>query len=215
MLAAVIFDVDGTLVRYKFDVFGARTAMVRALEDRSYDVTGLGPETPIQKILDAAKSQSGESYSSLRPELYSILDAVEEGNASSATVFPGTHETLDALSAKGVRLGIVTNSGKKAARRILERNGLVSKFELVLTRDDVFQMKPHPEGLLRAVAGLASTPLSACYVGDSVQDVTAAREAGLRIVSVATGSYTEVALRSAGAPMVVSSLPEILGVLEV
>jgi len=112
-------------------------------------------------------------------------------------------------------LAILTNSGRKAASESIRKAGLDGFFEFVLTRDDTVTMKPSPEGLVQASTILEVPVDSVYYVGDSPYDIIAARGAGARIVSVATGSYSMERLRAEGADQVIpslSELPRVLGV---
>ncbi len=218
--SAVVFDIDGTLVTFRFDVQGTRRALLGELSRRGFDTKGLGLTTPTQQIVDSAKIQvdSGDvaaDFEGIRSKLYSILDNFEIESASTTAVFPETRETLDYLLTKGVRLAVLTNSGRKGAEEILKRSGLLDRFEFVLTRDDIPTMKPRPEGLKKAASMLGLPVDHVYYVGDSMYDVAAAKLAGLKVVAVATGNYTQERLRAEGADYVISSisdLPRLLGV---
>jgi pyrophosphatase PpaX len=179
----------------------------------------LGLTTPTQDILDSAKNQAGDAnpgaYESLRKEAYSVLDSLEIESAASATVFPDAAETLTYLRSKGVRLCVVTNSGRKAASESLKKSGLGGFFEFVLTRDDIETMKPRPEGLVRAVARLGVSQGDVVYVGDSRYDIMASKQAGVKSVAVATGNYPMDRLKEMGADFVITSLSQLREVLGV
>ncbi len=218
MPPAVLFDIDGTLVTFEFDVQGTRGAILELLRERGFDVTGLSLSSPTQQMMDAARGQVDRGvvklhYPRIRREIYSILDAFEVKSAKQATIFEGTIGTLDALRRRSTRLGVVTNSGRPAADSVLGRYGLLEYFEFVLTRDDVEEMKPGSAGLAKALSLLSLPPSQVVYVGDSLLDIRASKGAGVRSVSVATGNYTEERLRAEGAEEVISSislLPELL-----
>jgi phosphoglycolate phosphatase len=217
---AAVFDVDGTLVTFKFDVQGTRTAIIEELSKRGFDTTGLGMTTPTQTMVDSARMQveSGRvraEFDEVRAKLYSILDASEMESSHTTTVFPGTRETLDYLKSKSVRLGVLTNSGKRAATEILRRAGLQDCFEFVLCRDDVAMMKPRPDGLVRAISLLGVPRDRIFYVGDSRYDIIAAKQAGLRVVAISTGNYSGARLKEEGADYVISSISELPGLLGV
>ncbi len=219
MEVAAIFDIDGTLVSFTFDAQGTRKALIAELQSWGIDTTGLGLSSPTQEILDAARARmstgrQGE-FESLRRSLFSILDTFELQGLASTEVFPGTRESLFGLKSSGVRLAVLTNSGRKAAQDTLRRANLQGCFEFVLTRDDTETMKPRPEGLLQAVLMLSIPKESVCYVGDSRFDVIAAKRAGVKSVAVATGSSTAELLRSEGADFVVSSISEVGRILGV
>jgi len=219
MGVAAIFDIDGTLVTFTFDVKGTRNALLQELAKRGFDTSGLDLTTPTQRILDAARAQvpsdSDRAFVELRNAAFSILDSFELSSAGSASAFPGTRDALLYLRSKGVRIAVLTNSGRKAAFQALKRADLLDCFEFVLTRNDIDAMKPRPDGLLKAVSKLGLPKEDVYYVGDSPFDITAAKEAGLKVISVATGSYTKERLASDGADYIISSLGELHKVLGV
>jgi HAD superfamily hydrolase (TIGR01509 family) len=216
MPVGAIFDLDGTLVTFRFDVQGTRKALLDELTARGFKTEDLDLATPTQQIIDAVRSQAptgkSEAFEEFRARAYAILDGFELESVASANVFPGTRESLDYLKAKGVRLAVLTNSGRKAALETLKRAGLLDCFEFVLTRDDTETMKPRPEGLLMATSMLGLPLDSVYYVGDSPYDIAAAKNAGIKVVSVATGNYDAERLRGEGADHVISSITELHGV---
>ena len=219
MAVAAIFDVDGTLVTLTFDVRGTRAALIEELSRRGYDTVGLDLSTPTQRILDAARSQKhdgGErAYEELRMAVFAILDRFEAESVASTSLFPGTGEALTHLKSRGVRMAVLTNSGRRAASEALRRAGIEDSFEFVLTRDETELMKPRPEGLMMAASRFGLPKGSIFYVGDSLYDITAAKGAGIKVISVATGNYSMERLRSEGADHVIPSISELSRVLGV
>ena len=213
MTVAAVFDIDGTLVTFTFDVKGTRQALLDEVKKRGMDTAGLDLTTPTQRILDSAVDQMARGTASgdpseLRSSFNAILDSFEVESAKLAQVFPGARAALELLKSKGVRLAVLTNSGRRAADVALRNDDLASFFEFVLTRDDIDAMKPRPEGLLKAVSMLGLPKDSVYYVGDSLFDIIAAKLAGVKVVSVATGNYTAEKLRGEGADFVLGSLSE-------
>ncbi len=218
MVVAAIFDLDGTLVTFKFDVQGTRRAIIRLFESQAVDTAGLGLNTPTQEMLDTAKArlQPGDqgAYAALRAKVFSILDDFEEQSVPSTSVLPRTREILVGLKATGVRIAVLTNGGRRSAIQSLGRAGLEDLFEFVLTRNETEVMKPRPEGVVMAVERLSVPRESVYYVGDSPFDIMAARGAGVKIVSVATGNYSADRLKADGADFVIHGLSELENVLE-
>jgi phosphoglycolate phosphatase len=219
-MPAVLFDVDGTLVTFEFDVPGAKKALVEELAKMGVDTSGLSLTSPIQTIIDAAKvkvqgGKAGADFAPLRRRLYSILDDFEVDSSSKSSMFPGTKKTLLYLRSRSVRLAVFTNSGRRAAYSLLRRGRILECFDFILTREDVDTMKPSPAGILKAVERFSLPKEEVCYVGDGIFDITAAKAAGLKVVSVATGNYTPERLRQEGADFVISSLEELPGILGV
>ncbi len=214
MTRAVIFDVDGTLVTFNFDIVGSRAAMIAELTRRGYDTSSLTTTTPTQQILDTAKEQAdsrrlGDDRQNLRTTLFSILDNFEIDSATVAVPLEGTTQTLKTLRQSLIRLGALTNSGRAGAKAILQKAGLLSFFEFILTREDVPAMKPAPDGILRAVALLNLPKDEVLYVGDSVYDIRAAKAAGVRIASVATGSYSASRLAAEAPDFLMNSIADL------
>ena len=213
MTLGVLFDLDGTLVTFNFDVQGSRKALFAELTKLGFDMSNLSLTSPTQNVIDAARSQveTGRAkvdFGRVRERLFSILDDFELDSGRSVTAFPEAKETLANLRGFA-KLGVLTNSGRKAASRILGRSSLLGYFDFVLTRDDVDAMKPSPEGVNKAVAMFALPKEKVVYVGDGLLDIIAAQAAGLKVISVATGNYTVEKLKSEGADVVLGSLSEL------
>ena len=79
-------------------------------------------------------------------------------------------------------LNIFTGRNRKEFRFTFDRWPATHHFRQVVTMDDVPRMKPHPDGLLKILAG--RYPATALYVGDNVDDALAAREAGVPFVAL-------------------------------
>ncbi len=213
MTRAVLFDVDGTLVSFTFDVVGTRTVLIRELVKLGFDTSTLGSTSLTQVILDTAGEQikAGRvkaDYQSLRSRFYSILDGFEEKSALESRPMEGVSETLKKLS-ESVRLGVLTNSGGRATTLVLEKGGLAEYFEFILTRDDVPAMKPSSDGLIKAVSILSVPSSEVLYVGDSVADIKAGKGAGVKVASVITERYTVEKLRSEGPDYLIHSIRDV------
>lgn len=218
MALGVLFDIDGTLVTFEFDVEGTRKALLDELAKEGFDTSGLSMSSPTQYVMDSVRSQiaSGRvsiDYHGFRRKLYSILDEFELDSCENAVAFPDAASTLGLLHSKSVKLAVLTNGGRRAASRVLGRAGLLDYFEFVLTREDVDAMKPNPEGVNLAVSMFSLPKDHVFYVGDSLYDIMAAKKAGLRVISVATGNYTAERLRSEGSDEVIDSLRSLPRVL--
>ena len=99
---------------------------------------------------------------------------------------PGAIEALRALSARGIRLGIVSNTGRTpgvALRRILERHDMLRYFDTVAIAysDEVGFRKPDARIFRRSLEALGVEPARALHVGDNPDaDVLGAQRAGMR-----------------------------------
>jgi phosphoglycolate phosphatase len=105
-------------------------------------------------------------------------------------LFDHVPEVLAGLQASGARLGIVSTKLTKPIYELLDREGLVGYFDVVIGAEHVAHHKPHPQGLQLALTALKRKPQDALFVGDSVFDAGAARNAALDFAGVLTGRTT-------------------------
>lgn len=91
------------------------------------------------------------------------------------------------LSSRGLKLGVVTNDTEVLARSHLRTSGVHDLFDYVLGCDSGFSPKPSPDMLLAFSEMTGITPEDIAMVGDSAQDMSAARDAGMVSVAVLTG----------------------------
>jgi HAD superfamily hydrolase (TIGR01509 family) len=101
--------------------------------------------------------------------------------------YPGIPETLDALSAAGIRLALFTGADRPSLRMLLRGTGLIDRFEVLVGGDEVPRAKPSPDGILLACARLELDPSRAAYLGDSAPDMEAADAAGCLAIAPGWG----------------------------
>ncbi|NTV22817.1 MAG: histidinol-phosphate transaminase [Nanoarchaeota archaeon] len=122
-------------------------------------------------------------------------------------------EILERLSNR-FRLGIVTGRPKRDADYTIDKFCLRRFFSTIITLDDVREGKPDPEGILIAKKALKGK--NAIYIGDTVDDINAAKSAGIPCIGIVPPSPSENTkglLGSAGAAIVLESINEICEVL--
>ena len=95
------------------------------------------------------------------------------------------------------RLGIVTTRDRHSTERFLRQHRLTSFFDVVITRDDVHRLKPHPEPVIKAAEALGVDAGQCVMVGDTLADIRSARAAGAASVGVLTGFGTRENLNEA------------------
>lgn len=122
----------------------------------------------------------------------------------------GAQDTLFALHERGYRLGVVTSGSRWRLVNEVRDFGLNGVFDVVICNEDVAQRKPHPEGLLKAVAKLGCTPLSCSYVGDVPEDIEAGKNASMLTVGVRSGFPTSRKLSLSGPDMQLEKIAELL-----
>ncbi len=101
---------------------------------------------------------------------------------SPADVGDGVVDLLIDLRCRGIKLAVASSSCN--ARMILERIGLVQRFDAVVDGHDVKRAKPHPEGFLLAAKRLGVKAGSCVVVEDAAVGVQAARAAGMAVLGI-------------------------------
>jgi HAD superfamily hydrolase (TIGR01509 family) len=118
----------------------------------------------------------------LRGELRELVH--DELDGAGVEAMPGARELIEALGDAGVPLGLATNSGREFATRALRGAGLLDRFGVVVSSEDVERPKPAPDVYLAAAAGLGAEPSECVALEDSETGVAAARAAGMVVIGV-------------------------------
>ncbi len=209
----VVMDLDGTLIKMKFDIFQAKKEA--AEKAKKYGIVMRDNES-IQDFLDrAAQHLSSEEFAKLREEIQAILRIEDRKSAEQAEATPGMAEALAKLKALGFKLVVATNSHREAVLEALNKTGLAKYFDHVYTRDDVERMKPRPDILIKIAEDMKAPISSLVYVGDSVNDLRAAREAGARFIAVSWGLHDAEKFIEYGATEIINHPSELLNHLGV
>ena len=193
-LRAVLFDLDGTLVDTLPDIAAAMNAALAEMGLRTLDAerigsfVGKGPRTLALRVLDEQPTLDAvERKARIDTLLGAYVKNYEPRVGRQSSLYSGVTETLESLAAQGLQLAVVTNALQHLAEAILARFDLARFMTLVIGGDRVAQGKPHPEALLTASRILGTLPQHTLMVGDSENDVLAARAAGCAVVAVPYG----------------------------
>lgn len=207
-----LLDLDGTLVDSAPDLHGALVAtfaryghgdVEEALVRR---FVGGGARLLIERALAARYPDTVTGGHDIDAMLAHFLDHYAAHIADRSRPYPGVRDTLEALHARGVALGCVTNKYEGLSRQLLEALDLDGFFGAVVGGDTLAERKPDPAPLFEACRQLAADPQRALMVGDSITDIRAARNAGMPVVCVSYGYNHGEDIHAAGADRVVDSL---------
>jgi phosphoglycolate phosphatase len=213
---AVLFDLDGTLIDSAPDLGAAADQMRtdRGLAplplDRYRPMAGAGARGMLGVAFGI--TPDAPEFIALRDEFFLNYEARMLRNTQ---VFAGVAELVEALCARGLSWGVVTNKSVRFTDPLTRAIPLFGTARAIVSGDTTPYAKPHPEPLLEAARRLGVAPTSCIYVGDDERDMTAGRAAGMRTIAATygyMGERAEVARWEADAA--IASPLELLQLLE-
>ena len=190
--AALLFDLDGTLLDSLPDLATAVDRMLLELGlvpagiERVRGWIGDGARQLVREALGfAAGAAPAES------ELTTALAVYMRHYAACCTdrsqLFAGVREALEHWRERGLAMACVTNKGARFTGPLLDHFDLHALLPVAVSGDTLPQRKPDPAPLLHACRRLDVSPERAVMIGDSRNDVLAARAAGMAVVCVSHG----------------------------
>ncbi|HEY1772551.1 MAG TPA: phosphoglycolate phosphatase [Gammaproteobacteria bacterium] len=209
----VAFDLDGTLIDSAADIARAVDRALLELGQRTYgveEVKGWVGEG-LSKLLKRALT--GELEGEPDPALLvrcrdEFRRFYKEGLCVDTRFYPAALETLDILKPL-CKLACITNKAAEFTEPLLKTLGVRERFDVVVCGDTLKVLKPDPAPLLYAAAQVGVAPTACCMVGDSRNDILAAKAAGFRAVAVSYGYRQGVDLMALGADTELNSLTEL------
>ena len=211
-VSAVIFDLDGTLID-SIDIYFR--IVENALEQLNL------PPVSRNKILAAAESEDFKWEAVLPSEvLHSKVNIIDEAWAVINEIAPrmfaddleileGADVALKKVSAKGLKIGLVTSTQKhylETKMLPLKTAKVDNLFEIIVTSDDVDKRKPAPDPLIMCAQKLALEPASCVYIGDTATDMQAGKAAGMQTIGVLTGFDDYDALKKERPDAIIDSI---------
>ncbi len=185
----MLFDLDGTLADSAGDLAGALNRVRADHGLPAMDVADLRihASSGARGLLGAGMDvvPADPRYAELRDR---FLAYYELGLAQTTTLFTGVLPLLDAIEARGLRWGIVTNKHARFTLPVVAALALSPRAAVVVSGDTTPHPKPHPAPLLHAATAMGVAAERCVYVGDDLRDVEAGRAAGMATI-VADYSY--------------------------
>jgi phosphoglycolate phosphatase len=190
---AVLFDLDGTLLDTAPDLIEAANAALAGAGYAPLSLAALRPHVSAGAgaILLAALEQRGGDPARLDDLLPSMLKAYRENIARHTRLFDGMDAVLDAIEARGLPWGVVTNKPAWLTNPLLEALRLNRRAACVVSGDTVAEKKPHPLPMLEAARRMGHEAAACVYLGDAGRDIEAGQRAGMRTLAALYGYLTD------------------------
>lgn len=186
-----VFDLDGTLIDTAPDLIDSL--------NHTIDAAGLAPVTYADLthlVGHGAKAMIERSFA-LRghpldeADYPAMLDRFithyQGGMPGKGAPYPGVVAAIERLAAAGWKVAVCTNKMEGLARRLIETNGLTHHFAAITGGDTFTVRKPDPAHLFGTVERAGGDPRRTVMIGDSLNDILVARNAGLPSIAVPFG----------------------------
>ena len=194
MIAAVLFDLDGTLIQTEELKARSYSEAARELDPKAdgegvvaafSHLAGQSRETVARTLVERFHLPgSWEDLVRLRLERYDAMLA--DPDLLRRQALPDAIALLDRVRREFYRTALTTMSDPLHAGRILAALDLTDAFEVVITPADVTHGKPAPDMYLTVTARLGLPPAECIAIEDSVAGITAAKAAGVPCIAVPT-----------------------------
>ena len=209
---AILFDFEGTLVDLQWNLQGAVKETLEMLKTLRFPIQRLQGMKYSTLMLEAVRmaQEIGQSAGRVREKIGAIYDRFDDDALKRWTLREGSEDFLSALKTKGIKIGLVSNVGGKALDKAILKLDLHPFFNVVVSRNDVQFMKPSGEGLRLALSRLRVTSDEALYVGDSLDDIQAAKAAGVKVIVIMGIENSKAEFLSAGPDQLITHFKELL-----
>ena len=206
----LVFDLDGTLIDSAPDLHACINRLLDSEGRRLLELPELtrmvGDGVPA--LVRRAYEATGGLPNDIEACVQRYLGLYGAALADKTVPYPGVAETLELLQEAGHRMAVCTNKPHGPTMEILEALGLSRFFLAVAGGDSLPVRKPDPGHLLGTLKMLDSGPDRAVMIGDSLNDIRVAINAGVRSIAVSYG-YRRQPVEELGADIVIDSFPDI------
>ena len=207
----IIFDLDGTLVHSVPDMHNAinKTLTQYNLENISEQklqtFVGEGMLSLSKKVVD---------YCGVNEKLYETVFNSYRQNYSEepfkySTLMPGVMNALNYFYNQKIPMGICTNKRQFVTEKLIKQMGLDKFFDVIIGAQDNIPLKPKPDMIQLTINKFNSIRTSSFMVGDTSNDIDAAKAANIKCIAV-KGGYTHVDINSLGADYTLETMEEII-----
>jgi phosphoglycolate phosphatase len=137
----------------------------------------------------------------------------QRSNGQASRLYPGVAESLEGIAARGLPMAVITNKPHRYIEPLFAQLGIPHHFPVLIGGDSLPVKKPDPAPLLLACEQLGVAPAHALMVGDSSNDIEAARAAGCPVVAVDYGYNYGRPIQDDGPDLVLSDMRDLLASL--
>ena len=205
VLHAAIFDLDGTLLDTLQDLTDSFNEALTRYGFPPHPphvyrtLIGSGARRLVERAVGGGVSQASVSAETVESVLAAFTERYQQTLDRHTRPYDGIPELLATLSARGIRLAVLSNKSDECTKALVARFFPDIRFEAVLGLRPGFPAKPDPASALEIAAEMGIDPERIVCIGDSGSDMTTACRAGMMPVGVLWGYREREELLDAGA----------------
>jgi len=211
MYKYILFDFDGT-------VFNTGEGITKSVR---YALNKHGIDAPLEELncfigpplLDMFMSHCGFDRETAEQAVHDFRERYVPIGAYESEPYPGIHELLDKIRARGMHTGIATSKPEALARMLLERAGLFESFEVICGSTPGVADDAKWQVVRRAMDALAAVEAETVLIGDTKFDVEGAKLCGIDCIGVSYGFAADGELEAAGATAIAADMDELSDIL--
>ncbi|MDX9689837.1 MAG: HAD-IIIA family hydrolase [Proteobacteria bacterium] len=189
-LEAIIFDLEGTILNSRVDLRQGLNLML-ADEGRQplseEQVKGCMAEGIMETCQHALEQSGGLPSGDIYPYVKKYIGHIRTMPPDPEQVYPHVRDTLTSLHDRGIKLAICTNKSEEATTNQLKTLGLASYFDFIAGGDTFTVHKPNPGHVKGVLDALGVRNEGTVFVGDSMNDVLASKNAGVKCIIITHG----------------------------
>ncbi|CAM4058465.1 pyrophosphatase [Bacillus manliponensis] len=177
----VLFDLDGTLINTNELIISSFLHTLHTYYPNQYKR---------EDVLPFIGPSLHDTFSSIdKDRVEELIQCYRQFNHDHhdelVEEYETVYDTVKILREKGYKIGIVTTKIRETTNMGLKLTKLDSFFDVIVTIDDVENVKPHPEPIQKAIRLLEAKPEETLMVGDNHHDIVGGKNAGVKTAAVA------------------------------
>ena len=212
----IIMDLDGTLIKFKIGYLSARKEALLLIKKYSFlrnmkftlNDSIFFMDREIKKFL-VENDLSESIYKGIHDRLVLIIERYEMDSAKRAKLLPSVKETLAQIKDMRWTLILFTADGENAMNVIVNKTGIKDFFNVMVSRGESMEVKPHPNHIKSAISTMGSSPKEIIVVGDSVADMESGKHIGAITVGVTSGLGSPQQLAKVNVDYLIGSIAEL------
>ncbi len=186
----IFFDIDGVLLS---SVYHYALLFKEVAEN-----LGANNDIPISFYSRMLGTPAKEALASIVPKnnhnkIQQIFDSlrIEKDTAQNVLCVEGSNELLKNLKDEGKKIALISSKSKPGVSFVIEKFNWGEYIDFSISGDEVSKWKPDPEGILKSINFFKAKNNQVVFIGDSLHDLKASKNAGIDFIGVLTGVCNE------------------------